>query len=468
MKRWPVSMRRRLTLWYSTALGGMLVAFATLSLYVFDSILSQHTDDLLRQASDLFANELDVEFGELRDPAKAFAATIREVSFRDISVTVFDARGAVVTTAGDARWPTGMTVLGHPGQGLHTIADSEGGLRGLTRPARLGTDTYVLAFLQSRHLQREALEELGLAFLLAVPLCLLAAAFGGSVLAHRALSPAADMARQAREIGASNLHERLAVPQPPDEVGSLAVVINDLLARLERSFDLQRRFVADASHELRTAVAIVRAESELALSRERSAGAYRDALRVTHDAGKRLTLIVDDLLLLARADEGRRVMSREPLYLDELVREVARSMRALAAERSIEIDATSLPEALIEGDVELLRRLLLNLIDNAVKYGAEGSVVRVTLRRLEQQWELRVRDGGTGIPEECRDSIFERFYRVDRARSRGTRSETSGAGLGLSIARWVAEVHGGSLTLSASSSSGSEFALLIPSTSPQH
>lgn len=464
MKRWPVSMRRRLTLWYSTALGTMLVAFAALSLYLFDSILSTRTDDLLRQASDLFANELDVEFGELRDPAKAFAATIREVAFRDISVTIFDARGAVVTTAGDARWPAGGVVVGHSGPRFHTIADSESGLRGLTRSARLGTDAYVLGFLQSRHPQREALEELRLAFLVAVPLCLLAAAFGGYALAHRALSPAADMGRRAREIGASNLHERLPVPQPPDEVGSLAVVINDLLARLERSFDLQRRFVADASHELRTAVAIVRAESEIALSRERSADAYRDALRVTHDAGKRLTLIVDDLLLLARADEGRRVMSREPLYLDELVREVVRSMRALAAERAIEIEAESLPEALIEGDVELLRRLLLNLVDNAVKYGAERSMVRVFLRRRDHQWELRVRDGGAGIPAACRESIFERFYRVDRARARGARSETSGAGLGLSIARWVAEVHGGSLTLAASSSSGSEFVVLIPTT----
>lgn len=467
MKRWPVSMRRRLTLWYSAALGAMLVAFAALSLYLFDSILSARTDELLRQASDLFANELDVEFGELRDPGQAFAATIREVAFRDISVSIFDARGALVTTAGEARWPNGVMVAVHSGERFHTIADSDGGLRGLTRAARLGTDIYVLGFVQARHAQHEALEELRLAFLVAVPLCLLAAAFGGYVLAHRALSPAADMARRAREIGASNLHERLAVPQPPDEVGSLAVVINDLLARLERSFDLQRRFVADASHELRTAVAIVRAESEIALSRQRSAEAYRDALRVTHDAGKRLTLIVDDLFLLARADEGSRVMSREPLYLDELVREVARSMRALAAERSIHIEAESLPEALIEGDVELLRRMLLNLIDNAVKYGAEGSAVRVALCRREEQWELRVRDGGTGIPDDCREAIFERFYRVDRARSRATRSETSGAGLGLSIARWVAEEHGGSLTLSASSSSGSEFAVRIPAAPPQ-
>jgi signal transduction histidine kinase len=258
----------------------------------------------------------------------------------------------------------------------------------------------------------------------------------------------------------------LPVENPHDELGELATVINGLLARVETSFDQQRRFVADASHELRTPTAIIRAEAEIALAREaRAESEYREALRVVQDAGHRLSRIVDDLFLLARADAGHRPLQRELLYLDELAADAARAMQGLAAPRSIKLEVVPMPEAPFIGDAELLGRMLLNLLDNAIKYSPDAGTVTVSLGRTDSGYELRVADEGPGIPIEAQQHIFERFFRVDKARSRGERSATSGAGLGLAIARWVALAHGGTLELRQSGPDGSEFVVVLPAES---
>jgi signal transduction histidine kinase len=469
MRGWPASTRERLTLWYSGALALILVAFAGASLYLFERLLTARTDLLLEQAADLFMNELTVEQAELRSPSAAIAATLREVQLRTVAITIVDPRGRVVARSGLAgplseppRAPGGDRT-----DRLRTIDDPGGGMRGLTREVRLGDTSFAVHFLQSRHDQRETTEELLLAYLVAIPVFLVAAGAGGWLLTHRALAPVAAMSRRAREIGASNLHERLPVPQPVDEVGSLAMVVNELLARLERSFALQRQFVADASHELRTAVAIVRAESDIALGRaSRTEGEYRQALEVTGDAGRRLTRIVDDLLLLARADGGRPVLRTEALYLNELVLDVVRSMGTLAAERGIRLAADGLPDAPVRGDRELLFRMVLNLVDNAVKHGRPGTAVEVSLTVTDAGWRVAVRDEGPGIPADMHATVFERFHRVDPARPRAPGSATSGAGLGLAIARSVAELHGGRLELVHSTPAGSEFAALLPNDPP--
>jgi signal transduction histidine kinase len=277
----------------------------------------------------------------------------------------------------------------------------------------------------------------------------------------------AEMSRATREIGAGNLHERLPVPNPGDEVGQLAEVVNDLLARLESAFEQQRRFVADASHELRTPVATVCAEADVALGRDdREEAEYRDSLRVVRDAGRRLSRIVDDLFLLARADSGHLPLRPAPLYLDELIVDVARSMRAMASTRGVRVIVETPGDAPATGDASLLERLLLNLLDNAIKHTRPGSEVRVRLAKDNGHYVVRVIDAGPGIPPEARAKVFERFYRVDRARSRGAATATGGAGLGLAIGRWIAEAHGGTLECARSDDSGSEFITRLPSTIP--
>jgi signal transduction histidine kinase len=256
----------------------------------------------------------------------------------------------------------------------------------------------------------------------------------------------AELTRRTRAIGAANLDERLEAPYPHDEVGQLAGVMNDLLARVETAFAQQRRFVADASHELRTPVAAVCAEADVALDApSRPEADYRESLRVVRDAGRRLSRVVEDLFLLARIDAGHLPVAREPLYLDELVTDVARSLRALAQSRSVRIDVAPGVEAPYVGDGGLLARLLVNLLDNAIKHSPAGGVVRVHVVEERGAYRIEVGDEGPGVPPEGRERIFDRFVRLDPSRSRVERTATGGAGLGLAIARWIAQAHEGTL-----------------------
>ncbi|HEV7377649.1 MAG TPA: ATP-binding protein, partial [Pyrinomonadaceae bacterium] len=323
-----------------------------------------------------------------------------------------------------------------------------------------------LVVLRSLHDQEDLLERAGYALLIAVPVALLLASIGGYFLARKSLAPVVRMSASAARIGAANLHERLPVVNEQDELGRLALVINALLARLDTSFEQQRRFMADASHELRTPVAIMRSETEVALSqRERSNGELRESLAIVKDETRRLTHIVEDLFTLARADAGQYKLTSKEFYLDELAAEVARSIRTLVAERGLTLHLDATQEMPIRGDENLMRRLLLNLLDNAIKHTPEGGAVNISCKREALSYVITVSDTGLGVPAEAQPHIFDRFYRADSARSRGEDDGaglTSGAGLGLSIARWVAEAHGGTLELLHSSETGSVFQLILP------
>jgi signal transduction histidine kinase len=224
--------------------------------------------------------------------------------------------------------------------------------------------------------------------------------------------------------------------------------------------------MADASHELRTPVAIMRSETEVALSQqERSNEDLRESLAIVKDETKRLTHIVEDLFTLARADAGQYKLTSKEFYLDELAGEVAHSVRTLVAERELTLQLGATQEMPFRGDENLLRRLLLNLVDNAIKYTPRGGAVRVSCQREGEHYLITVSDTGRGVPAEAQPHIFDRFYRADSARARtedDSAGLTSGAGLGLSIARWVAEAHDGTLELLNSSAEGTVFQLILP------
>jgi two-component system OmpR family sensor kinase len=243
----------------------------------------------------------------------------------------------------------------------------------------------------------------------------------------------------------------------------LARVVNDLLDRLQRAFAQQQRFVADASHELRTPTAILRTEADVTLSREhRSEEEYRASIGVMRDAVRRLTRIVDDLFLLARADSGHLPLRREPIYLEELVHDVTRSVRSVAESRSVRVDLRNVVEAPFVGDADLLGRVLLNLLDNAIKHSPSGASVDVEMARRDGHYEILIADAGPGIPPEAQDRVFERFFRADVARARNESSTTSGAGLGLAIARRIAELHSGQLDLVESRPGMTRFRVTLP------
>jgi heavy metal sensor kinase len=287
-------------------------------------------------------------------------------------------------------------------------------------------------------------------FFVAIPLLVLAAATGGYLLAKRSLLPVSAMATRAAEISETNLQARLPIGGGAELV-RLGRVFNDLLDRLERSFEQQRRFMADASHELRTPVTIVRTESDVTLSREhRDEAEYRASTAIIQDASRRLTRIVDDLFLLARADSGHLVPKMEDVYLEEVVADAAQAVRPVAEQRSVRVEVRSVVEAPFSGDADLLGRVLLNLLDNAIKHSRPGGVVEIGMTNRNQHYEISVVDAGEGIPPAIQDKIFERFFRADVARAADENSTTSGAGLGLAIARKIAELHGGRLEVAES------------------
>jgi signal transduction histidine kinase len=221
--------------------------------------------------------------------------------------------------------------------------------------------------------------------------------------------------------------------------------------------------MADASHELRTPLSAIRTACAVMLQREnRAASEYRDALAMVEQQARRLTRTVEDMFLLACADAGNSMLRFSQLYLDELLTETACAATVLAEQKSIQLEVSRLPEAPVRGDEDLLRQMFLNLIDNAIKYTPRGGRIRIAFDSQDARYVIRVADTGSGIPEASQPHIFERFYRVDRARSRGEIGPEAGAGLGLSIARWIAEAHRGRLELQRSDPTGSTFVVYLP------
>jgi heavy metal sensor kinase len=294
-----------------------------------------------------------------------------------------------------------------------------------------------------------------------VPIALAVAAAGGWFLARQSLSPVVAMADRARRIGVQNLSERLPVANPRDELGHLAETFNELLGRLEESLARQRQFMADASHELRTPVGITRTAAAVALQQERrDEGEYRDALQIVEQQAARLSRVVDDMFTLARADSGGYPVRATPMYLDEVVDDVVRSSRVVAAAKNVSVEAAVVPSGAFTGDEDLIRRMVGNLVDNAVRHTRDGSSVRVELDETEGGYAIAVKDHGPGIPADIRVQIFERFFRGDASRRS---SAQDGAGLGLALARWIARAHGGDVVLARSSPAGSTFVISLPS-----
>jgi heavy metal sensor kinase len=477
------SMRMRLTVWYTLALAVVLILLAVLSYVLYERNSSQRTDSNLVELADAFATTFNAEMEDQASPdtvKDAAREAMIEHRFRDTIFVILGSDGNVLLSTLDlpAADPSPERIspevfaakpfrelaatAGSFPRGLRTIRAGRERFRGYARRVELAGQHYTLVVLQSLHPQHEMLEDIRDTFFWAIPIALLLASVGGYFLARKSLAPVAAMATQARGMGAANLHDRLAVLNPRDELGQLAVTFNQLLERLEESFERQKRFMADASHELRTPVAILHGETEVTLSRaDRSPEEYRETLGILKDESQRLARIVEDLFTLTRADAGQYPLQLQSVYLDELAADVMRRARTLALAKKITLSAAIEPELPIEADEALLRRMLLNLLDNAIKYTQQGGQISLQCRRQGDDYTLSVSDTGTGIPVELQTRIFERFFRADKARSRA-QGDSGGAGLGLSIARWIAEAHHGRLELAKSDATGTTFTAWLP------
>jgi heavy metal sensor kinase len=305
---------------------------------------------------------------------------------------------------------------------------------------------------------RDALENLFSIFLILIPIAVVVSVVGGFYLANKSLSPVSDVTAAARRITAENLDQIIPIRELDDEIGRLASTINDMFQRLHESFDQVRQFSADASHELRTPLTILRGEIELALLTTKTSEEYRRVLESSLEEILRMTSIINNLLTLARSDQGGFEVEFSEVDLAELVKEVSGDGEALAEGKRIHVTLLKNAPLPIVGDTLRLKQLFLNLIDNAIKYTDEGGTVTISAERRNGEAVFEVHDTGIGIPPNEIDHIFDRFYRVDKARSR----ERGGAGLGLSIAKWIAELHRGSITVTSEANKGSTFTVHLP------
>lgn len=312
------------------------------------------------------------------------------------------------------------------------------------------------ASLASLHL---LLHQLVAALLASGFLVLLACAMGGYWLAGRSFAPIQRLAETARMIQAGDLHQRVPVPAVRDEVQYLALTLNEMLDSLEQSFFQQRRFVADASHELRTPVAAIRNKAEVAFLRTRSQDEYRQILGGIHAESERLGHLIHDLLALARGDEGQARFEYEPVHLDLLIESVVANAEEQAKEQEVELTIEELPSVTLLGDEARLIQVLMNLVENAISYTNRGGQVYVYLTVSPSQVQIAIRDTGIGIAPEHLPHIFERFYRADAARRR-TRGSSSG--LGLAIVEWIIHAHGGQIDVESEVGRGSCFTVMLP------
>ncbi len=455
------SFRVRLTAWYVAFFSLLFVLFSVYLYGVLSKALVAHLDETLsvhaNTAAALFTDEITEMNGDI---AKAAAETVEEMRFQGGAVAIFAENRALAVSASapEAELAAAVAVAAKEQRANIVTAIERWGKTGARAAIhRVGPSYFVVvaeplnAVTASLHVARRVIF-FGLPFLIGL------AALGGYLVASRSLRPLGRMAEQTRQISGDNLHRRLEIGPAADELRMLAESFNELLARLDQSFESMRRFVADASHELRTPISVIRGEADVALARERPPAEYRESLAIILDECRRLSRLVDDLLNLARADGGHVRLDVREFYFNELLADACRSVQAAATARQIELECRCTGDVPFQGDETLLRRLVVNLLDNAVRYTPRHGKVSVSLETEGAELRLRVRDTGVGIAPEEVPRVFERFYRIDKARSR----EDGGFGLGLSIVKWIAESHRGGVEVSSQPQQGSVFTVTLP------
>ena len=462
-------IRTRLTLWYVAIFGLLFVA------YIFSACFLQYWQ-LKQQLYHAEVQDMETVQGLLYFTADGQLSLHEEYFNRPESRRLLDRLLEVLDSNGHVlfrnRKLNGNTL------GSRLLPDE--GVNGFSpRSLRLADGTPVLVISHVHVLQQtpvlirlaystdplrlQSLQLLGL-LTLVLPIALIAAGFAGYRFAVKVLDPLEQMARLTERITARRLNERIPVKNPEDELGHMALVLNGLFERLEESFEKLQRFTSDVSHELRTPLAAIRSVGEVGLQQEHDAEKYRDIIGSMLEEVGKLTAMIDTLLTIAHADSGAIQLQQTTFALLDLVQEAVAVVGVLAEDKQQTLSMTGDQRVLVCADRAFLRMALVNLLDNAVKYSPAGSSIRVSLHNVGSDpgparlVELAIQDEGPGIPEGIQERVFDRFYRLDEARSR----DSGGFGLGLPIARWAVEAHGGTIDVKTSVPTGAIFCIKLP------
>jgi heavy metal sensor kinase len=466
------TFRGRLTA-VMTALAIAVLAAAGLAIYAwarealvttFDRALMTVAQSEVASAVDEPDGRIHVHEGAVRTPPERASAAYEKVSrirsedgAIDVSTSNL-ARGAALVTdpALEARAFGGTASLVDARRGSEVY-------RAVYYPFTDGSGRRFVALVA---IPRAPLERTLSSLMGVLAVCLVAgaaaAAWAASRLARRLTRPLEQIAESARNVGQNTLGARIPEGSPDAELRALTAILNDMLARLETAFATERRFVADASHELRSPLSNIRGTIEVTLRRPRPEAEYRETLTIALAEVERLSRIVSTLLTLSRADAGQLRLSFRPCSLTTLAEEAARAHQARAAERGVHLTVDAPSEVAVRGDVDRLREVLDNLLDNALRHAPPGSDVLIQVRRDGERGWLGVRDAGSGLSPEDQAHVFERFFRTDRSRARNS----GGLGLGLAIARAIVEAHGGRLSVESGPGAGSLFSFDVPIVRP--
>jgi heavy metal sensor kinase len=478
------SLRFKLTLWYVFILGILLISFSSFLYFTLSKSLYRDVDNKLRSFAELIASESasplsKFGFGNI-DKALETSMDLKPIGK---FIQVLDESGNIGRKSDNLKnvqLPISLSALKNASKGLITFETSRPlgnpPLRIITFPVLEKNHlTKMIQVASSLEQLEDALNTLFIILMIAVPLTLLIASMGGQFLANKALKPVDQITQTARMITSKNLNQRIKPLKVKDEISRLIETFNEMISRLDRSFYQVKQFSTDVSHELKTPLTIIKGEVEVALRKERTSQEYEQILKSNLEEVNRMSQIVEDLLLLSKADSGELRLNKEDMNLTEILNELVAQVNILAQSKHLRIETSNHHEEVhILGDPLRIRELFLNLIENGIKYTeAGGSIhIRLTKDTLLQEGKLSgwskgekeefvkiiISDTGIGIAKENHERIFDRFFRVDKARSR----EQGGSGLGLSICKWIVEAHRGEIKVESDLGKGSSFIVKLP------
>jgi len=470
------SLRFRLTLWYVLILGFLLTAFSSFLYFTLSRSLYRDVDNKLRSLAELIASESasplsKFGFGSV-DEALETSLNLKPIGK---FIQVLDESGKIGRKSDNLKnvqLPISLNTLKNASKGVITfettrsVGDAQ--LRIITHPVlEKNHITKIVQVASSLEDVEDALNTLFIILIITVPLALMVASLGGLFLANKALKPVDDVTQTARMITSQNLNQRIKPLKVKDEISRLIDTFNEMISRLDQSFRQIKQFSADASHELKTPLTILKGEVEVALRKERKPDEYEQTLRSNLEEINRMSQIVNDLLVLSKADTGELRLNKQDLDLAEVLNEVVAQLNLMIQSKNLRMETSNPPEGMhILGDPLRMRELFINLIENGIKYTEEGGTIRVTLTKDMSDpggknggyARIVVSDTGMGIAQGDQSKIFDRFFRLDKARSR----DQGGSGLGLSISKWIVEAHQGKIEVESEIGKGSSFIVRIP------
>jgi heavy metal sensor kinase len=463
------SIRTRLTFWYVLLLTVSLVAFGIVFSYTLSKIFIYRVDGQITSIANMMPHAIVKPQGQFLLPGDFDIILERFFGIRTTGnfIQVLDPHGKIVASSSNLEG-TSLPLSERAYRGAVSDVTTYEVIRKVGRyPIRVVTKPIFLrqkglvAIVQvasSLEVMEETLNSLARIYVLLVIASVVIASVIGSFLARKALKPVSELTGLARRIGAENLNERINVLTPKDEIGRLTTTINDMFERLEKSFNQIQQFTADASHELKTPLTILKGEMEIALRAKDDPAYMKEALESGLEEIDRMSHIVRNLLDLTRIDAEKEAVTNIRVHLDEVMTERVDHFRRLSHEKGVELKVAKKTSAVVCGDPVRVGQLLFNLIDNGIKYTPSGGSVEVSVDTDGDTAVVKVRDSGVGIAEEDLPYIFDRFYRVDKARTR----EYGSAGLGLSICKEITESLGGTIEALSSHGKGSTFIVRIP------